>query len=205
MKRIFLGMLICMLSSVAVHAQIGYQVSLLNSATGEPRANETVSANIVITDSQNNTVYSATQSVTTNDFGVLSFVVGDANTFKNVAIGKLPLFISVTVGSTLVGRSQILNVPVAEIANTLKSDFTLENLCNKTWTIFNSEYESLKIIFYTNGTWTATTTYSDGSYETDNGKYEIEGNTIYTYGYRRNWLIHVFRYSNSSLYSTHTY
>ena len=38
-------------------AQIGYQVSLLNSSTGEPRGGETVSVDIKLTDSENATVY----------------------------------------------------------------------------------------------------------------------------------------------------
>ena len=58
--------------SMAAQAQIGYQVSLLNTATGEPRANVTVNAQVTITDSQDNIIYSDSQQATTNDFGVLS-------------------------------------------------------------------------------------------------------------------------------------
>lgn len=216
MKKNFLGVLIYLLSSVAIHAQVGYQVSLLNSATGEPRANETVSADIVITDSKGGTVYSSTQSATTNDFGVLSFVVGDANTFKDVAIGRLPLYISVTVGGTLIGKSQILNVPVAEVATTLKSDFTLEELCSKTWTVYRvmlfpnlpDGEGTLEITFYTNGTWTSKQRWpgdAPGVFTFNNGKYEVEGNTIYTYDYSYNGNMVIFRLYNSSLYTTWTF
>ena len=213
MKKIFLGMLVCMFSLVSANAQIGYQVSLLNSATGEPRANETVNASIVITDSKNATVYSTTQSATTNDFGVLSFILGDANTFKDIA-GRLPLYISVTVGGTLIGKSQILNVPVAEVANTLKSDFTLEELCGKEWIAFDysdgSERSTRKISFNTDGTWTSTFSESDsqGSYTIlQNGTYETEGNTIYAYvsdntSAKRVWT---FRFKNSSFYIVNDY
>ena len=87
--------------SATAQAQIGYQVSLLNTATGEPRANVTVNAQVTITDSQNNTIYSGSQQATTNDFGVLSLAVGDASTFANADTGKMPFFISVSVDGTL--------------------------------------------------------------------------------------------------------
>ena len=122
MKRLLSSIIaIISLFPFEVNAQIGYQVSLLNSATGKPRANETVEATITITDSKNETVYTVTQQATSNDFGILSFTIGNSDTFKDVAIGRLPLFISVSVNNLLIGKSQILNVPTAEIANTLKS------------------------------------------------------------------------------------
>ena len=49
-RRLFLTL--AFILSLAVHAQIGYQVSLLNSKTGEPHVNETVSVKIEITDSE---------------------------------------------------------------------------------------------------------------------------------------------------------
>lgn len=177
-------------------AQIGYQVSLLNSATGEPRANETVSANIVITDAKNSTVYSTTQSATTNDFGVLSFAVGDANTFKDVAIGRLPLYISVTVGGTLIGKSQILSVPVAEIANTLKSDFTMDELCQAWEMGINA-----KVVFNRDGTWVWTASVNSSPYTKYSGTFEVEGNNIYAFikdSY--NTPLIIFRIKNSKLY-----
>ena len=172
-----------MVLSVA-HAQIGYQVALLNSATGEPRANETVKAEVVITDSQNGIVCSETQTVTSNDFGILSFMVGNKDTFKDVAIGKLPMSIAVTVDDVLIGKSQILNVPVAEVATTLKSDFTLEELCGKTWRLFDYYNQSLLFTFDFDNYVTIKyrpsgedpTMYAYGT-----GYYEIEGNNIYIY------------------------
>ena len=76
-------MLMTMLS-ISIYAQIGYQVSLLNSATGEPRANETVSISVAITNSEDKEIFSSTQSATTNDFGVLSLQIGNSTTFDNV-------------------------------------------------------------------------------------------------------------------------
>ena len=102
-----------------LNAQIGYQVSLLNSATGEPRANETVSVQVEITNSENTVICSETKSATTNEFGVLSLQIGNASTFQNVDWSKLPLFVSATVDGIMIGKSQILNVPVAEAAKTL--------------------------------------------------------------------------------------
>lgn len=40
----------------------------------------------------------------------------------------MPFFIEVQVNGVTIGKSQILNVPVAEIANKLKSSFTMEDL-----------------------------------------------------------------------------
>ena len=67
MKR-SLFLTLAFILSLAVHAQIGYQVSLLNSKTGEPHVNETVSVKIEITDSEGSMIYSANQNATTNDF-----------------------------------------------------------------------------------------------------------------------------------------
>ena len=182
-KKILLGILACLFFSVATHAQIGYQVALLNSATGKPRANETVKAEITITDTKNGIVCSETQSVTSNDFGILSFTVGNADTFKDVALGRLPLFISVTVNEVLIGKSQILSVPVAEVANRLKSDFTLDELC-KEWVLSDDQYYKNSYVFEKDGTFVYTHRYKDSQYgytKTFRGFYEIEGNSIYIY------------------------
>lgn len=179
-KKTLLGILVCLFFSVA-QAQIGYQVALLNSATGEPRANETVKAEVTITDSQNDVVCSETQTVTSNDFGILSFTVGNADTFKDVAIGKLPMSIAVTVDDVLIGKSQILNVPVAEVANTLKSDFTLDELCGKKLDFGTKGYATWKhVLFNTDGTGIWYTKEGDTE-ESIPIKYGIEGNVIYIY------------------------
>ena len=49
--KIFIFSLFGLLLHVDMQAQIGYQVSLLNSATGEPRANVLVAAEVTITNS----------------------------------------------------------------------------------------------------------------------------------------------------------
>ena len=75
---------------ITASAQIGYQVSLLNIATGEPRANESVSVTVKITDSAGNVICEETKRETTNDFGVLSMTVGGQDTFTNADWSKLP-------------------------------------------------------------------------------------------------------------------
>ena len=175
-----------LLFATSAKAQVGYQVSLLNKATGEPRANTTVNATITITDSQDGIVYTGTQRATSNDFGVLSLAVGNADTFQKVDTGKMPLFISVSVDGTLIGKTQILSVPMAEVASKLKSSFTKEDLLG-TWKM---SYTADGITRYM-----AITFSSDGSFEriykaiyidgsetkTYPGTYEIEGNTIFLY------------------------
>ena len=162
----------------AARAQVGYQVSLLNTATGEPRANVTVNAQVTITDSQNKTIYNGTQKATSNDFGVLSLTVGDANTFVEAGTSKWPLFISVTVDGTLIGKSQILSVPIAEVANNLKSSFTKEDLIG-TWVYYDYDGNiSEKYIFKENGE--VENVYVLGEYHYK-GEYEIVGNNIYLF------------------------
>ena len=176
-----------LLFATSAKAQVGYQVSLLNKATGEPRANTTVNATITITDSQDGIVYTGTQRATSNDFGVLSLAVGNADTFQKVDTGKMPLFISISVDGTLIGKTQILSVPMAEVASKLKSSFTKEDLLG-TWKM---SYTADGITRYN-----AITFSSDGSFEridkeifingssytnTYPGTYEIEGNTIFLY------------------------
>lgn len=132
MKQKTILMLACLICGITSYAQIGYQVSLLNSATGEPRANETVSVSVTITNSEDAQIFSSTQSATTNDFGVLSLQIGNSTTFDNVDWSKLPFFISATVDGVMVGKSQILSVPVAE-ASKRRVDISLDDLCDKNW------------------------------------------------------------------------
>jgi len=176
MKNLFLNVLLCSLFSLGAKAQIGYQVSLLNTATGEPRANVTVNATATITDSKGGVLYTGTQKVTSNDFGVLSLTVGNAETFRGIDFAKMPFFIEVSVDGKSIGKSQILNVPVAEAAKTLVPAITKEELCSKEWVTDPYEKPYDKFSFNENGTcnW-----YKHGSIRVC--KYEIEGNNIYVY------------------------
>ncbi|PWB00589.1 hypothetical protein C5O23_12405, partial [Duncaniella muris] len=69
--------------TLSLNAQIGYQVSLLDAATGQPRADETVSVTVEITDSSGSLICSETKSATSDDFGVLSLTIGNTSTFEN--------------------------------------------------------------------------------------------------------------------------
>ncbi len=172
--------ILCMLIICGVinsYAQIGYQVSLLNSATGEPRANETVGVTLEITNSEGAVVCQESTSATTNEFGVLSLSVGSSNTFANMDWSKLPLYISATVDGVMVGRSQILTVPVAEAAKTLVN-VDPELIC-KTWSgniIYCGGTVSYSITISNSGSFTWAT---DG--EGGGGRYACYGNIIYFY------------------------
>ncbi len=183
MKKILLSMLLCIVALLSAKAQIGYQVSLLNTATGEPRANVTVNATLTITNSKNEVIYTGTQTATSNDFGVLSLTVGYADTFKNVDFSKLPFFIEVSVDGQLIGKSQILNVPVAEAAKALVPVLTMDELCNKEWTAFHMRegYPNWKITFYSDMTCKRyKVSLSDN--EVSTFRYILIGNIVFLYG-----------------------
>lgn len=119
--------------NVQTSAQIGYQVSLLNSATGEPKVHTTVNAQVTLTNSLDEIILTENKSVTSNDFGVLSFTIGNENTLKEVDWNKLPFYISVKVDGVLIGKSQVLSVPVAEYAKQAGPIITKEMLMGKKW------------------------------------------------------------------------
>ena len=206
-KRTIASALAAMAFAATAQAQIGYQVSLLNTATGEPRANVTVSAEVTITDSEGNTIHTGTQQATTNDFGVLSLTVGDAATFANADTGKMPFFIAVSVDGTLIGRSQILSVPVAEVANRLKSSFTKEDLVG-TWK-YSDGFTNTLYTFSQDGTMNVWNKNGDYPADTYYYNYEIEGNTIFCYGINQisangnvydNSSIRLIRWTGKGLY-----
>lgn len=118
MKKLIL-LLALIANAIVASAQIGYQVSLLNSATGEPRANVTVNCTVTLTNSEGGVIYTGTQIATSNDFGIVSLTIGDSNTFSNVDWTKLPFFVEVSVDGKLIGKSQVLSVPLAECAKQL--------------------------------------------------------------------------------------
>lgn len=155
---------------------------MLNTATGEPRANVTVNAQVTITDSQGKTVCSETKQATSNDFGVLSLTVGKEDTFKNADSGALPFFIEVSVDGKLIGKSQILSVPMAEIAGKLKSSFTKEDLLG-TWK-WREDYGTVvyEHVYSFRHDNTGTARGNEAGEYVYEFEYEIEGNTIFVYG-----------------------
>ena len=150
MKKLKMLMLCLLASIMGAKAQIGYQISLLNTATGEPRANETVTVSVSLSNSENKVFYSETKSATTNDFGVLSLSIGNADTFKDVDFTKMPFFIEVTANGVAIGKSQILSVPVAEVAKTVKP--IDKNLIVGTWVAYDAKATKNIMEFKDDGT-----------------------------------------------------
>lgn len=175
MKRFYLLLMLCSAISLCASAQIGYQVSLLNNATGEPRANEQVAVTVKITDSEGKTVCEEKKNETSNDFGVLSMTVGDSETFENADWSKLPFFIEATIDGRLIGKSQLLSVPVAEYAKRTGS-LTKEVLMSQTWD--DGEGGNCSLTFQPN---TVYQYYYDGDLRVKFNKYKIDGNFVILY------------------------
>lgn len=204
-----IALLSCIVTALPSNAQIGYQVSLLNTATGEPRANVTVNAAVTITDSKGGIIYSGSQSATSNDFGVLSLTVGNANTFQNADFSKLPFFIQVSVDGKMIGKSQILNVPVAEAAKKVVPAIPEEALSRQYTFIWYRESGSWgedsfieKITLHKNNIFLFQR-YNDGVLdETHEGTFDVEGNTIYLYPNNNRYLL-IMKYHNGKMYFVH--
>ena len=181
-------------SALSANAQIGYQVSLLDNATGEPRADETVTVEIEITDSNGKAICSERKSATTNDFGVLSLTVGNSSTFTDADWSALPFFISATVDGTLIGRSQILNVPVAEYAKQT-GVLTKEILKSKTW-----YQDGYKDRYYTFSDDTVTFhEISEDGHLSWKYKYQIDGNNVFMI--KSVSIFELFIYSDNKLFN----
>lgn len=156
-------------------AQIGYQVSLLNDSTGEPRANVSVEAEVTITNSDDEEIYKGTQRATSNDFGVIQLTVGNQSTFKDVDWSKLPFFIEVSVDGTVIGKSQILTVPIAEAAKYLAPGIDIDDLVGTwSWKSYYGEVYSFTFRRDFSGTLNA----KDGE---EQFTYEIEGKNLMIY------------------------
>lgn len=176
-KSFLLLMLFTLCSAFTAVAQIGYQVALLNTATGKPRAGETVNATVTLTNKESTVIYTGTQKATTNDFGILSLTIGDADTFKNVDWSKLPLYISVSVDGVLIGKSQVLSVPVAETAKSLAPAFDLNDLLG-TWVKLFSD-GGRKFIIHDDGNFLYQEWSDYGGNSSETGCYVILGNAVF--------------------------
>ncbi len=187
--RFLLLSLVAGLGMMGAKAQIGYQISLLNTATGEPRANETVTVTVSLSNNASEVFYSETKQATTNDFGVLSLSIGNADTFKDVDLNKMPFFIEVTANGVMIGKTQMLSVPVAEVAKRLAP--LDKNLIVGTWRNSDDSY----IRFNSDGT---------GSRSSSNFIYEIQGQTIYIFYEGRTWGYIVYSYKRNCLYADWT-
>ena len=180
-------------------AQIGYQVSLLNASTGEPRANVSVEAEVTITNSDDEEIYKGTQRATSNDFGVIQLTVGNQSTFKDVDWSKLPFFIEVSVDGTVIGKSQILTVPIAEAAKYLAPGIDIEDLVG-TWSYGDDDYVR-QIVFSKDGM--GIRTEKKGEYvDSEDFSYDIEGKNIYVCS---NTELEILHYKNGALYGDAKY
>ena len=209
MKKMKLLLLCLMAFVMGAKAQMGYQISLLNTATGEPRANETVTVSVSLSNNANEVFYTETKSATTNDFGVLSLSIGNADTFKDVDLSKMPFFIEVTANGVMIGKSQMLSVPVAEVAKRVAP--IDKNLILGSWKReFNNYYYIYT--FHPDGTVTYVSN-EDDTYDTEeviSHYYEIEGNNIYVFkefSFYSNYsnpftTLSTFRYSNGFLWNS---
>ena len=196
MKRQMLAMLCFLACIMCAKAQLGYQVSLLNTATGEARANETVTVTVSLSNSAGEIFYSETKQSTTNDFGVLSLTIGNADTFKSVDLSKMPFYIEVTANGVMIGKSQMLSVPVAEVAKQMAP-------INKSLYIGKWRYKSSdEVDFNEDGTATITTYYPEHT-ETEQYFYKVDGANIYLIGAGEyddpNIIRMMFKYYNGSL------
>lgn len=173
LKKIFVASVLTAVAQMS-WAQIGYQVSLLNSATGEPRVAETVNVEVTLSNSEGGIICTEKKTETTNDFGILSLVIGNQNTFADVDWTKLPFFVSVSVDGKLVGKTQILTVPVAEYAK--KTGVLTKEMLVGTWT--DSDEYSSSLTFSLEGTCSYKHFYIDGGSRESLYNYYIDGNQI---------------------------
>ena len=191
MRQLFI--LLTMLLAFSTSAQVGYQVSLLDTKSGEPRANEKTTVLVKISDSKGNIICNETQSVTSDAFGVLSLTVGNETTFSNVDWNNLPLSISASVDGILIGSSSVLNVPVAEYAKAT-GVLTMEMLVGRTI----SMYEDSSMTFASNGIATYSSPYES---DTQRCQFEIDGNNVYVYRHDNlGWTFH-YSVKNNKFYS----
>ncbi len=182
MKHIFF--VLSMFMALTVYSQVGYQVSLLDTKTGEPRANEKVSVTVIITDSKGTVICNEQKTVTSDSFGVLSMTIGNADTFSNVDWRNLPLKISASVDGILLGSSHIITVPVAEYAKQT-GVLTPELLSTLTYRGSISN-----LAFSKNGI--ATLYYEGANPNTQDCPFEIDGNNVYIYYTDENNCAEVF-------------
>ena len=187
-KKLFILLFLGIMFPYVSYAQIGYQVSLLNKTTGKPRANVTVDAEVTITNSDDEEIYKGTQRATSNDLGVVQLKVGNQGTFKDVNWNKIPFFIEVSVDGTVIGKSQILTVPIAEAAKYLAPGIDIDDIVG-TW-------NNGSTTFYNNGTGVYVEKYNGGEWRTT-FTYEIEGKNVYICGKEYSRIYH---YKNGVLY-----
>ena len=203
-KKLFILLFMGIMFPYVSYAQIGYQVSLLNKTTGKPRANVTVDAEVTITNSDDEEIYKGTQRATSNDLGVVQLKVGNQGTFKDVNWNKLPFFIEVSVDGTVIGKSQILTVPIAEAAKYLAPGIDIDDLVG-TWSSKKDPYDHVvQWVFSKDGMGIRTDKYRDRESSRD-FSYDIEGKNIYIIYTYEDTELKTLHYKNGALYGDDKY
>ena len=194
-KKLFILLFLGIMFPYVSYAQIGYQVSLLNKTTGKPRANVTVDAEVTITNSDDEEIYKGTQRATSNDLGVVQLKVGNQGTFKDVNWNKLPFFIEVSVDGTVIGKSQILTVPIAEAAKYLAPGIDIDDLVG-TWSKKDPYGHVIQFVFLKDGM--GIRTEKKGEYvDSEDFSCDIEGKNIHIC---TNIGLETLHYKNGALY-----
>ena len=126
MKKLFLVIfvLFCLMGFLLAQAPdfFKYQ-AIARTSSGDIMVNEPVEFTIsILRDSVNGTsVYSETHNVTTNQFGLVTFNIGEGanptSAFSNINWSVGTFFVEIKLNGTLIGESQLLSVPFAKYAD----------------------------------------------------------------------------------------
>lgn len=132
MKKISLTLILilaCFILRAQTPNSFKYQ-ALARTATGEIMASEAVEFTITILENSitGTPVYSETHSVTTNQFGLVSFNIGEGtnptSTFAEIDWSNGTYFVEIKLNGNLIGTSQLLSVPFAKYADKAGNTFS---------------------------------------------------------------------------------
>ena len=121
MKYLLSLLILILLSAFDFYNPKGFNYqAIVRDASGNIKKNANVTVAFDIVDQSDNTLYSESHSVTTNDFGIINLVIGKGSTsddFSLVDWTTDELSIKVTLDGTVMGTSPLLSVPYANYAN----------------------------------------------------------------------------------------
>jgi uncharacterized protein (TIGR02145 family) len=153
MKKIslaFILILVCLILQAQTPNSFKYQ-ALARTVSGEIMENEAVEFTITILENSitGTPVYSEAHSVTTNQFGLVSFNIGEGmnptSTFADIDWTTGIFFVEIKLNGNLIGTSQLLSVPFAKYAdnagNTFSGDYN--DLSNTPEFITKYEFDSV--------------------------------------------------------------
>lgn len=121
MKYVLSFLILTLLSAFDFYNPKGFNYqAIIRDASGNIKKNANVTVAFDIVDQSDNTLYSESHSVTTNDFGIINLVIGKGSTSDDFSIVDWTtdeLSIKVTLDGTIMGTSPLLSVPYANYAN----------------------------------------------------------------------------------------